>query len=865
MPNPAPSNVRTPSPNVPAFKPYIPDEKIIPEFTWSAVLVGAVLGIVFGASSLYLVLKVGMTISASIPVAVLSITLFRVFSRVLPIRRATILENNIVQTTGSAGESIAFGVGITMPAVMILGFELEITRVMVVSILGGMLGILMMIPLRRAFIVKQHGTLKYPEGTACADVLVIGETGGSTAATVFIGFGLAFVHKFLMNGMRLWKDIVAKPLDWFASATPSIEASPELLGVGYIIGTRISCIMVAGGVLSYFVLVPAIKFFGGGLAAPLYPATVPISTMDADAIRSAYILYIGAGAVATGGIIGLFRALPLIFSSLRSGLRDMKTAISTGSVAARRTDRDLPMWIVFIGSLLLITVIWVFLDIDPQAGGSFSWAALLNTSNLIAAVLIVLFGFLFVTVSSRLTGEIGSSSNPISGMTVATLLLTCLIFFILHWTGPTYQLIALSVAAVVCIASSNGGTTSQDLKTGYLVGATPKYQQLSILIGTISSALVIGVILMLLNQSGTIYSSKNLPQLRSPLDVEEIQQHAGREQAPDGKTYYIWHALEGNSQGVPPGKYLVNDRGQLRFLVDPGISGRLNRRDDGSEVRKFNPPQAQLFAVITDGILSQKLPWVLVLLGVAIALFMELCGVSSLPFAVGAYLPLSTSTPIFAGGLVRFIVDKYTRRKRNKELSQLESEMSPGVLFSTGYIAGGTIAGVLVAFFYFSDTIPNMLGKWQYRQAPLSVEADFPNQCLALVKSELGEKASEKDVYRMASEIYDLNVQLLPQYVPLRKGMTLNLPGDKTGQVDADMTLGEFAKKVLGEPEKAASLFELNSDRLRPPQGLPAGVEMRLPQKNFPSLIAFAVLALLLMVVGFGWIFKSPPGKENAK
>ncbi|MGD0383354.1 MAG: oligopeptide transporter, OPT family [Thermoguttaceae bacterium] len=887
MPSPVPpSSARTPSGDVPTHKPYVPDDKIIPEFTWSAVLVGAVLGIVFGASSLYLVLKVGMTISASIPVAVLSITLFRVFSRVFGIRRATILENNIVQTTGSAGESIAFGVGITMPAVMILGFEMEITRVMVVSILGGVLGILMMIPLRRAFIVKQHGTLKYPEGTACADVLVIGETGGSTAKTVFIGFGLAFVHKFLMAGMRLWKDVVSKPLDWFSGATPSIEASPELLGVGYIIGTRVSCVMVAGGILSYLVLVPAIKFFGQGLTSPLYPSATLISAMDADAIRRAYILYIGAGAVATGGIIGLCRALPLIFSSIRSGLRDMGSSIRSAGNIARRTDRDMPLWIVFIGSILLIAAIWAFLGVDPQAGGSFTWAALMNWTNLVAAVLIVLFGFLFVTVSSRLTGEIGSSSNPISGMTVATLLLTCLIFLLLGWTNPQNRLIALSVAAVVCIASSNGGTTSQDLKTGYLVGATPKYQQLSILIGAVSSALVIGAILLVLNQVGTIYSSKNLPQLRGPLDVEDLRQHARQEQAPDGKNYYVWHALEGNVQGAKPGKYLVDEQGQIRFLVDPGISGRLSRRDDGTEVRKFYPPQAELFALITKGILhkqpsqnsgdgniesnspteanaNQEMPWVLVLLGVAVALFMELCGISSLPFAVGVYLPLSTSTPIFAGGLIRYIVDGFTRRKRSDTTSQLESEMSPGVLFSTGYIAGGTIAGVLVAFLYFSDTIPNMLGKWQYRHVPIGAEADFPNQCLALAKGELGEKASEKDLYRLASEIYDLNTQLLPQYVPLRKGMTLNLPGEKPAEVEADTTLGEFAKNVLGSEDKAASLLDLNSDRLRPPQGLPAGVEVRLPQQNIPSLIAFAALALILMTVGFGWIFKSTSVKEN--
>jgi putative OPT family oligopeptide transporter len=710
MPNPQPSNIRTPAPAtpaVPAHKPYVPDDKIIPEFTWSAVLVGAVLGIIFGASSLYLVLKVGMTISASIPVAVLSITLFRVFSKVFGIRQATILENNIVQTTGSAGESIAFGVGITMPAVMILGFEMEIYRVMVVSILGGMLGILMMIPLRRAFIVKQHGTLKYPEGTACADVLVVGETGGSTATTVFIGFGLAFIYKFLMSAFKLWKDTVSRSLDWFQGATPSIEADPALLGVGYIIGTKISCIMFAGGVLSYFVFVPAIHFFGDGLKEPLFPATKTIASMSADEIRDSFVLYIGAGAVATGGIISLFRALPLIASSLISGLRDMSGSVRSGGNVTRRTDRDMPMWIVFLGSILLVAAIWVFMGIDPQAGGSFTWAAMFNLTNLIAAVLIVLFGFLFVTVSSRLTGEIGSSSNPISGMTVATLLLTCLIFLILGWTDSQYRLIALSVAAVVCIASSNGGTTSQDLKTGYLVGATPKYQQLSILIGSISSALVIGIVLIVLNQASTVYTQKNLPIPRMPIEVSQLTR---LETAPDNQSYHVWQAVEGNQQGVRQGKYLVDDNGSIQYLVDPGINGRVSSRDNGMEVQKYNPPQARLFALITDGILQQKLPWTLVLLGVFIAVVMELCGLPSLPFAVGVYLRLSSSAPIFVGGVVRYIVDYFSKKSKEARSDDEATDMSPGVLLSTGYIAGGSIAGVMVGFFAMSDRLTEYLG-----------------------------------------------------------------------------------------------------------------------------------------------------------
>jgi uncharacterized oligopeptide transporter (OPT) family protein len=358
---------------------------------------------------------------------------------------------------------------------------------------------------------------------------------------------------------------------------------------------------------------------------------------------------------------------------------------------------------------VLLLGIWAFLVFDWQTGGpSGSVGDILRSFgvNLVAAVLIVLFGFLFVTVSSRLTGEIGSSSNPISGMTVATLLLTCLIFLALGWTAPQYRLIALSVAAVVCIASSNGGTTSQDLKTGFLVGATPKWQQWSILIGSLSSALVIGVILLMLNQAGTIYSQKNLPQPKQSLDMGPIKAAGLRESAPgDENSYYVWHATEGNAQGVPPGKYLVDDAGRVRWLVDPGISGKLNRRDDGTEVKKLSPPQAELFALITHGILNQKLPWALVLLGVIIAVVMELCGISSLPFAVGMYIPLSSSTPIFVGGLARYVVERVGRWKAETPESELESEMSPGTLLSTGYIAGGSIAGVLIAMSNFSDRL----------------------------------------------------------------------------------------------------------------------------------------------------------------
>jgi putative OPT family oligopeptide transporter len=829
----------------------------MPEFTWPAVLVGAVLGIIFGASSLYLVLKVGMTVSASIPVAVLSITLFRVFSRLFGFRRATILENNIVQTTGSAGESIAFGVGVTMPAVMILGFEMEITRVMVVSVLGGILGILMMIPLRRAFIVKQHGTLKYPEGTACADVLIIGETGGASAKTVFAGFGVAFVYQLLCSGLRLWKEVASRPLDWFMGATPALEANPALLGVGYIIGTKISCVMVAGGILAAFVLVPVIRFFGEGLVEPLYPATATIAAMDADAVYKTYVRYIGAGAVAAGGIISLCRALPLIIASIASGLRDMRTTARSAGETARRTDRDLPMQIVLFGSLALVLAIWTFLGLDPQAGGGWSWAAIFNGVNLAAAVLIVLFGFLFVTVSSRLTGEIGSSSNPISGMTIATLLLTCLIFLMLGWTAAPYRLVALSVAAVVCIAASNGGTTSQDLKTGFLVGATPKWQQLAIVVGSVSSALVIGAVLMAMNQSSTIYSTKHLPQLKRPLDMPMLRATAKQWSVPNSDaTYYVWHATEGNPEGVPPAKYLVDERGKICYLVDPGISGKLSRQDDGTEVRKYNPPQAELFALITSGILSQKLPWVLVLLGVAIALVVELCGVSSLAFAVGVYLPLSSSAPICAGGLTRYVVEKIGKRRGLARASELESEMSPGVLLSTGYIAGGTLAGVLIAFLTFSDTAVNAMAVWQYRTMPVAAVASFDAQCRALAEEELGTNASQKQLERMAAEIRDLNESKLRLYVRVPKGMTLNLPENQRYEAPADAALIEVAEQALGSGDKASLLFDLNENRLKLPEGLPSGVLLKIPQRNAPALIAFALLAGLLAAVGAGWIMK---------
>jgi uncharacterized oligopeptide transporter (OPT) family protein len=413
--------------------------------------------------------------------------------------------------------------------------------------------------------------------------------------------------------------------------------------------------------------------------------------------------------VATGGIISMIRTLPLIFTSLLSGLRDMRAAKIEGSDRAiKRTERDMPMSFVFFGSLAMIFVVWLFLGLAPENGSGSAMGSIFNFTNLLAAILIVFFGFLFVTVSSRLTGEIGSSSNPISGMTVATLLLTCLIFFVLGWTSYSDRLVALSIAAVVCIASSNGGTTSQDLKTGYLIGATPKYQQWSILVGSISSALVIGVILLVLNYAGTVYTKKNLPTPKTPIDVSQL--HREKICPEDGKTYRAWQAVEGNPQDVPQGLYLVDDAGQIRYLVDPGINGKIDKRDNDVKVQKYTSPQARLFALITDGILNQKLPWTLVLLGVAVSVVMELCGLPSLAFAVGVYLPLSSTAPVFLGGLARYFVDKFRKKSVSEPVADEASDMSPGVLFSTGYIAGGSLAGVLVGFLSLSDRVVERLG-----------------------------------------------------------------------------------------------------------------------------------------------------------
>ncbi|HEY5290646.1 MAG TPA: oligopeptide transporter, OPT family [Caulobacteraceae bacterium] len=707
------------------FRPLIPASARLRELSLTPLIVGVLLGVIFGASSLYLVLKVGLTVSASIPVAVISLTLFRILGRI-GLRSATILEHNIVQTAGSAGESIAFGVGVTMPAIMILGFDLEVGRVMLVAVLGSVLGILMMIPLRRALIVQEHGLLKYPEGTACAEVLKAGATAEeralgreagdvstsleetrSGATAIFTGFGVGVVYKLAMEAFRLWKDIPETVFGApFAAGSLSAEISPELLGVGYIIGPKIAATMAAGGVLAYLVLIPAIHFFGSAAQSVISPGTTSISQMGPDDIRGAYVLYIGAGAVATGGIISLARSLPMIWRGVAGGLSAWRARRGERIQAAiPRTDQDLPPRFVALGLVALVAAILIFHSLRM---------------NVVGAVLIVVFGFLFVTVSSRLTGQIGSSSNPISGMTVATLLLTCLIFLALGWTGPTYYVTALSVGGIVCIAAANGGATSQDLKTGYLIGSTPRAQQIAILCGALASALALGPILLALNDASTVYvpvasvgaplpaGGKNAtipaPSWRVPASVMATlpsERIKGPQATSDKTPYRVWQKLD--TAGGEPGRYLVDASGAPRYLVDPGVNGTHRMRPDGTTVSKFAAPKATLMSYIIKGILNRQLPWTLVILGGMISIVLEMCGVTSLAFAVGVYLPLSSSTPILIGGMVRALVDRSLKsRLAHRRLSETEllaeTDKSPGVLVASGYIAGGAIAGIGIAF-----------------------------------------------------------------------------------------------------------------------------------------------------------------------
>src|SRR5918999_2316761 len=544
-----------PPPEAPAFKPYVPPTQSPAELTLRAVILGAILGIIFAASSVYLALKIGLTVSASIPIAVLAVAFFRTLGK------STILENNIVQTTGSAGESIAAGVVFTLPAILLMGYDLTVSKVAVISVIGGLIGILMMIPLRRALIVKEHGRLTYPEGTACAEVLVAGDKGGLQARLLFQAFGIAFAYKFLMAGLHLWKEYPGRVSNFYRNASISAEVSPELLGVGYIIGPRIAGFLFAGGSLAYLVLIPAITLFGSGLTEPIFAETKLIRDMSPGEVRAEFVFYIGAGAVASAGIIALLRALPTIVGAFRSGFQDLKGSMGD-RVGRLRTDIDLPIWVTLAGAIILALI----LTLLPQVG-----------VNLLGAILIIVFGFFFVVVSSRITGVIGVSANPISGMTIAALIGTASIFLVIGWTGVDYRVAAISIAAVIAVSAALAGTTSQDLKTGFLVGATPKRQQIAIMVGALTSALAIGWTITLLNSTYTNVVPERHPGValeagapgapdRAVTSLGERMQHAGRE----------WEVVRVNipTQGIQPGKYLVDPQtNEVAYLVDPGIGG----------------------------------------------------------------------------------------------------------------------------------------------------------------------------------------------------------------------------------------------------------------------------------------------------
>ena len=636
-------------------KPYIADEARVAEFTPKAVVVGALFGLIFGASTVYLALKAGLTVSASIPIAVLSISLLK------KLGGSTILENNIVQTIGSAGESIAAGVVFTLPGFLFLATDagthqsigapyFSYWTIFTLGLLGGVIGVLMMVPLRRALIVKEHGNLPYPEGAACAQVLIAGEQGGAMARVAYQGLGFAFVYAVLQKIVHVIADtpryVTSATSRIFPAATIFADVTPEYMGVGYIIGPRIAGVLVAGGVLAWLGIIPLIASLvpGHTIAEQLFklgyladmnakgafgwdPATQTFGALN-NAIYRAYVRQIGAGAVAAGGFITLLKTLPTIVSAFRGSVASLRGgAGGSASEATPRTQRDLPISVVLIGSVGLVLIMALL----PFLPGSFG-------GRLVLGVLIIVFGFFFVTVASRIVGLIGTSSNPVSGMTIATLMATCLLFVGIGWTGDVYQPMALCVGGMVCIAAANAGATSQDLKTGFLVGATPRWQQIGLLIGVVVAAMVIGVTIKVLDN----------PTL-------------------DAATGLVTHAI-------------------------------------GSD--KYPAPQGTLMATLIRGLLAHNLDWQFVLVGVFLAVTIELCGVSPLSFAVGAYLPLSTTLPIWVGGAIKGIVDR-----RSSATGAHSEDLGPGSLFATGLVAGGALAGVLVALLSVNDSVLKALDK----------------------------------------------------------------------------------------------------------------------------------------------------------
>ena len=676
---------------MPEFQPFVSPDENRPEFTFRALLLGSLFGIIFGGVTVYVGLKAGLTVAASIPISVLSISILRAFGR------ASILENNIVQTTGNAGQSIASGVIFTLPALVFLGFDLEYSRIFLLALIGGWLGVLFMIPLRRQLIVEEHGVLTYPEGTACADVLIAGERGGSLASRVFFGLGLGSLYTLFQNDniFKAWPGTPEFQPDFgpthiLKGASIKADATPEYLGVGYIIGPRVAGIIFAGGVFSWLVLMPLIYFFGKALPNPIYPGTIPIEQMVPSQLWSTYIRPMGAGAVAAAGLITLLKTAPTILNALTAGFRNMRPG-GEGSKKPIRTEHDLSMSVVVFGSLLLVAVMFVFLQFKPVPGAYVGWVA-----NLAASLLVVVFGFLFVTVSSRIVGLIGSSASPVSGMTIATLMATSAIFLVQGWTAPAFGALAITIGGVVCIAASNSGDTSQDLKTGYLVGSTPWKQQVALMIGVVVSTVAIGWTLNLMNTGLQQFRVAAQPwSLSAPHPGVAVQNDTKRlpEQFPvlgpnnassvhHRGEYLVLNAL--GSAELADGKYLYSPAtGRIEVQWIQGI---------GSE--KAAAPQARLMATVINGILSRKLPWGLVMMGVFLVVAVELLGIRSLSFAVGAYLSIGTTLAIFCGGVVRWMVDSAVK-KAGGDAADSESEISPGSLYASGLIAAGGIVGLM--------------------------------------------------------------------------------------------------------------------------------------------------------------------------
>ena len=580
------------------FKPYVPAEKVTPEITVTSIVMGIILAVVFGAANAYLGLRVGMTVSASIPAAVIAMGVIRII-----MRRNSILESNVVQTIGSAGESLAAGAIFTLPALFLWAAEgkmdkPDLVEITLIALIGGLLGVFFMIPLRNALIVKEHGVLPYPEGTACAEVLLAGEKGGANAGTVFAGMGFAALFKFIIDGLKLVSGEISFRVKGFAGEIGT-QIYPAVMSVGYICGARISSYMFAGGIVSWLVLIPMIVLFGSELT--LYPGTAPIGELFAEggagAIWSTYIRYIGAGALAAGGIISLVKSLPLIVKTFTGALKSMKGA---GATSTERTARDINLKIVIIAILVLTLLIWLIPAIPV---------------SLLGAFIIVIFGFFFATVSSRMVGLVGSSNNPVSGMAIATLLIATLILKVTGADGVDGMCSAIAIGSIICIVSAIAGDTSQDLKTGYILGATPRKQQTGELIGVIASALAIG---------GTLY------------------------------------------------------------LLDSAWGF-------GSD--ELGAPQATLMKLIVEGVMGGDLPWVLVFIGVFIAVAVELIGIPVLPFAIGVYLPVQLNACIMVGGLIRLALDKI----KGKKAEHKDEIVNDGILFCSGMIAGEGLVGIVLA------------------------------------------------------------------------------------------------------------------------------------------------------------------------